>query len=159
MLRSAGFQSGHARTILSSQYQSGSSECSGALVFPLVTSPFLGSRFQSAFSQVPAPESAALPNAGGYCFPVPKRSGSLPLLFILQYLCADSRLPTSYLNTQHWRCSFVEIQMYLPASQADFKGVQDGLVDIQLDSGDQLKKGPLVFHHLFPSLNSSLNVW
>ena len=32
-------------------------------------------------------------------------------------ICA--RLPASYLDTQHWRCSFVEIQMYLPASQAD----------------------------------------
>ena len=39
--------------------------------------------------------------------------------------------------------------MYLPASQADSVGVQDGLVDIQLDSGDQLKKGsPTFLHHL-----------
>ena len=39
--------------------------------------------------------------------------------------------------------------MYLPTSQADPMGVQDGLVDIQLDSGDQLKKGALLFCHLF----------
>ena len=39
--------------------------------------------------------------------------------------------------------------MYLPTSQADFVGVQDGLLDIQLKSGDQLKKGPLLLHHLF----------
>ena len=31
--------------------------------------------------------------------------------------------------------------MYLPASQADLVDVQDGLVDIQFDSGDQQKKG------------------
>ena len=31
--------------------------------------------------------------------------------------------------------------MYLPVSQADSVGFQDGLVHIQLDSGDQLKKG------------------
>ena len=72
---------------------------------------------------------------------MPERGGSLPLPFIFRYLCADSQLPVSYLNTQHWRCSFVEIQVYLPASQADSVGVQNGLVDIQLDSGDQLKKG------------------
>jgi len=34
---------------------------------------------------------------------------------------------------------FVEIQMYLFTSQADFMGVQSGLVDIQLNSGDQLE--------------------
>ena len=39
--------------------------------------------------------------------------------------------------------------MYLPTSQADPVGVQDGLVDIQLDSGDQLKKGALLLCHLF----------
>ena len=31
--------------------------------------------------------------------------------------------------------------MYLPASQADSMGFRDGLVHIQLDSGDQLRKG------------------
>jgi len=34
---------------------------------------------------------------------------------------------------------FVEIQIYLLKSQADFMGVQSGLVDIQLNSGDWLK--------------------
>ena len=85
-------------------------------------------------------ESGQLPSAGGYSFPAPEHIGSLLLPFIFQYLCADSQLHTSYLNTQHWRCSFVEIQMYPPVSQADFVGVQDGLVDIKLHSGDQLKK-------------------
>ena len=51
--------------------------------------------------------------------------------------------PAAYLNIQHWRSPFLEIQMYLPLSQADFVGVQDGLVHIQLNSGDQLKKGSL----------------
>ena len=41
--------------------------------------------------------------------------------------------------------------MYLPASQADSVGVQNGLVDIQLDS-DQLRKGRLLLLHLFSSL-------
>ena len=36
--------------------------------------------------------------------------------------------------------------MYLPASQADFMGVQDDLVDMRLDSWDQLKKGSLLLH-------------
>ena len=64
-------------------------------------------------------ESARSPRAGGCRFPAPERGGSLPLPFIFRYLCPVSRLPASYLNTQRWRCSFVEIQMYLPASQAD----------------------------------------
>ena len=76
---------------------------------------------------------------------------SLPLPFIFQYLCADSQLPASYLNKQYQRCSSVEIQMYLPMSRPDFMGVQHDLVDIQLDSGDQLKKGSLVLCHLFSS--------
>ena len=41
--------------------------------------------------------------------------------------------------------------MYLPMSRADFMGVQDDLVDVQLNSGDQLKKGPLFLRHLFPT--------
>ena len=41
--------------------------------------------------------------------------------------------------------------MYLPASQADSVGVQNGLVDIQLD-WDQLRKGLLLLRHLFSSL-------
>ena len=45
---------------------------------------------------------------------------------------------------------FVEMQMYLPMSQADFMGVQDGLIDIQLDSGDQLRKGPQSTAIFFP---------
>ena len=64
--------------------------------------------------------SPPAPRAGGYCFPAPGHSGSLPLPFIFRYLCAVSRLPASYLDTQRWRCSFVEIQMYLPASQANY---------------------------------------
>ena len=87
------------------------------------------------------PRVRPLPHAGGYLFPAPERGGSLPLPFIFQYLCEVSRLPASYLNTQHWRCSFVEIQMYLPVSQADSMDVPAGLVPIQLNSGDQLKKG------------------
>ena len=47
--------------------------------------------------------------------------------------------------------------MYLPKSQADFLGVQNGLVDIQLDSGDQMKKGPLLLCHLFLLPISYLN--
>ena len=82
-----------------------------------------------------------LPRAGGYHFPVPKRGGSLPLPFIFQYLCAVSWLPASYLNTQRWSCSFVEIQMYFPVSQADSVDVLAGLVPIQLNSWDRLKKG------------------
>ena len=38
--------------------------------------------------------------------------------------------------------------MYLPVSQADSVDVQAGLVPIQLDSGDWLKKGPLLLRHL-----------
>ena len=53
--------------------------------------------------------------------------GAPPLPFIFRYLCAVSWFPSSYLNTQHWRCSFVDIQMYLPASQADSVVVQAGL--------------------------------
>ena len=87
------------------------------------------------------PRVCPLPHAGGYRFPVPERGSSLPLAFIFRYLCADSWFPASYLNTQFWRCSFVEIQMYLLASQADSMDVQAGLVPIQLDSGDRLKKG------------------
>ena len=88
-----------------------------------------------------SPHVRPLPRTGGYSFLVPERGGSLPFLFIFRHLCAVSWLPTLYLNTQHWRCSFVEIQMYLPVSQADSEAVQDGLVPIQLASGDQLKKG------------------
>ena len=116
MLRSSGFQSGRV--------------CA-----------FSGSWSQSALSRVPVRKSGLLPSAGGYCFLAPERAVSLPLLFSFRYLYADSRLPASYLDTQRWRCRFVEIQMYLPASQADSMDVQDGLVPIQLDSGDQLKKG------------------
>ena len=43
--------------------------------------------------------------------------------------------------------------MYLLMSSADFVGVQDDLIDIQLDSGDQLKKGPLLLCHLFLTQN------
>ena len=40
--------------------------------------------------------------------------------------------------------------MYLPASQADSVDVdvQAGLVAIPLDSGDGLKRGPLLLRHL-----------
>ena len=72
---------------------------------------------------------------------MPESGGFLPLAFIFWYLCADSQLPALYVNTQRWRCSSVEIQMYLHVSQADSIGVKDGLVPIQLDLGDQLKKG------------------
>ena len=82
-----------------------------------------------------------LPRAGGYHFPVPERGRSLPLPFIFRYLCAVSWLPASYLNTQPWQCSFVEIQIYLPLSQADSMDVQAGLVLIQLNSGVRLKNG------------------
>ena len=82
-----------------------------------------------------------LPSPGGYHFPVPERGGSLPLPFIFRYLCAVSLLPASYLNTQRWRCSFVEIQRYRPGPQGDSVDGQAGLVLIQLDSGDRLKKG------------------
>ena len=45
----------------------------------------------------------------------------------------------SYLETNRQTyILFVEIQMYLLTSQDDFVGVQNGLVDIQLNSGDQL---------------------
>ena len=77
-----------------------------------------------------------LPRAGGYHFPVPERGRSLPLPFIFQYLCTVLQLPASYLNTQRWRCSFIEIQRYLPQSQADSMDVQAGLVPMQLDLGD-----------------------
>ena len=87
------------------------------------------------------PRVRQLPFAGGYRFQAPERGRSLSLLFIFRYLCVVSQLPASHLNTQHWRCSFLEIQMYLPASQADSVSVQADLVPIQLDSGDQLKKG------------------
>ena len=98
-----------------------------------------GSRSQSAVSRVrvrglSAPPCRWLPLPGAW-------TRRPPLLFIFQYLCAVSLFPAFYLNTQHWRCSFVEIQMYLSASQADSVDVQDGLVPIQLDSGDRLKKG------------------
>ena len=98
------------------------------------------SHSQSVFLRVPS-SSPLLPLAGDYRFPVPEHGGSLSLPFIFRYLCAVSRLPALYLDTQRWRCSFVEIQMYLPASQADSVDVQAGLVPIQLDSGDRLKKG------------------
>jgi len=38
---------------------------------------------------------------------------------------------------------FSEIQIYIQTSQTDFVGVQNGLIDIQLNSEDQLKRGPL----------------
>ena len=154
------------RALLSSRFQSSSSVHSGAPVFSLdrrvlpsswfspvpASAPelrfsvwllvFLGSRSQSALLQVQVRESGPLPSTSGYCFPAPERGGSLPLPFIFLYLCADSRLPISYLNTQRWRCSYVEIQVYLPASQSDSVGFQDGLVDIQLDLGPAEKRSP-----------------
>ena len=54
------------------------------------------------------------------------------------------------------RCSLVEIQMYLPTPRADFVGVQDDLVDIQVDSGDQLKKGAVLLCHLFSPPRGSI---
>jgi len=42
----------------------------------------------------------------------------------------------------------VEFQIYFLTSQADFVGVQNSLVDIQLNSRDQLKQGTPLFHHL-----------
>uniref|UniRef100_A0A452RK00 Acyltransferase n=1 Tax=Ursus americanus TaxID=9643 RepID=A0A452RK00_URSAM len=82
-------------------------------------------------------EPRPLPRASGCRFPVPERGGSLPLLFIFRYLCTVSWLPASYLNTQHWRCSFVEIQMHLPASQAVARSglackSSSGLLSLQL---------------------------
>ena len=98
------------------------------------------SRFQSAVSSVRVRGPSA-PPCRWLPLPEPERGGSLPLPFIFQHLCAISRLRTSHLNTQCWRCSFVEIQMYLSASQADSVDVPAGLIPIQLNSGDRLKKG------------------
>ena len=110
---------------------------SGALVFRLVA--WVPRLMVSVCSQAGASlRVSLLPSAGGYLFPEPELGGSLPLPFIFRYLCVPSWLPALYLNTHQWRCSFVEIQMYLPVSQADSVGVQDGLVAIQLDSGNQL---------------------
>ena len=101
----------------SSQSQSGSSEHTGAPIFSLVaTFPAPG---LTLLSRGASPRVRPLPRAGGYRFLAPKRGASLPLLFIFRYLCVASQLPNSFLNTHRWRCSFVEIQMYLPASQAD----------------------------------------
>ena len=132
--------------------------CSGVPVFSLVVLALLSSWFHSSSSvQLGAPVFSldtgvpritvsvrclagaglrvqAAPQHKGLLLPG-ERIGSLPLPFIFLYLCSDSQLPTSYLNTRHWRCSFVEIQMYLPASQADSVDVQAGLVPIQLDLG------------------------
>ena len=94
-----------------SRSQSGSNEHTGA--------PFQSGgarsllKVPSVFSQVRVHESGRS-GAGGYCFLAPKRGGSLPFPFIYRYLCVVSCLPASYLTTQCWRCSFVQIQMYLP---------------------------------------------
>ena len=83
----------------------------------------------------PAPPYRWLPLPGTRTQQLPPPSVYLPISV------RGFTVPHSYLNTQLWRCSFVEIQMYLSASQAESMGFQDGLVHIQLDSGDQLKKG------------------
>ena len=93
-----------AHALPSSQDQSGSSEHSGAPVFSLVTCLIPDSRSQSALSQVPVCESSPLPSVSAYCFLAPEHIDSLPLPFILEYLCADSQLPASYLNIQCWSC-------------------------------------------------------
>ena len=126
----------------SSQTQSGSSEHTGVPEFREMLGGTRSRLTVSVCSLTGASlQVRPLPRAGGYRFPSPEHGGSLPLPFIFRYLCAVSRLPTSYLNTQRWRFSFVEIQMYLPASQADSKDVQAGLVPIELNSGDRLEKG------------------
>lgn len=40
-----------------------------------------------------------------------------------------------------------EIEIYILTSQADSMGVQTGLMDIQLNSGDWLNWDPLLFFH------------
>ena len=63
---------------------------------------------ESARSPVQVAAASRRPNAAA---PSPFRLSS--------DICAVLWHPSWYLNTQCWRCSFVEIQMYLPASQAD----------------------------------------
>ena len=41
----------------------------------------------------------------------------------------------------------VEVQTYILTSQADFVGIQNDLIDIRLNSSDQMKRGPLLFRH------------
>ena len=101
--------------------------------------PWLKVTVCSLAGQVRVRKSAPLPRAGGYRFLAPSP------FCLSSDICAwfhGSPLHTSILSdTQRWRCSFVEIQMYPPASQADCMDVQAGLVPIQLDSRDWLKNG------------------
>jgi len=65
-------------------------------------------------------------------------SGTHPLPFILQYLPVESQLPASYLKTNRLRYPVCrDPDLLIP--QAGFVGAQSGLVDIQLNSGDQLE--------------------
>ena len=139
----------HSGALVFSQVQRA---CSGApglslvpvsalvLRFSVWSRAFPGSRSQSALPWVPAcgppaPQCRWLLLPGTRAWRLPPPSVYLPISV------RGFTIPASYLDTQRWRCSFVKIQMYLPASQADSVDGQAGLVPIQLDSGDRLKKG------------------
>lgn len=84
--------------------------------------------------------------------------GFFLLLFIFKYQHTESCLFTSYLKT-FGDILFVDNQIYIPTSQTDFIGViQHGLVDIQLNSGDQVKQCPLLFRHLFSISQSNFSL-
>jgi len=42
----------------------------------------------------------------------------------------------------------VKFQIYILTSQAEFVGIQNGLIDIQLNLRDQMKQGPVLLCHL-----------
>ena len=54
--------------------------------------------------------------------------------FIFQFLHKDSQFHTSYFAKSHFL--LVEFQLYLPTSQAEFVGIQNGLRDIELNSDE-----------------------
>lgn len=63
---------------------------------------------------------------------------------------------TLHFLTKNCAFLFVEIQIPILISQADFVGVQSGLVvNIRLNSGDRLKLGPLLLCHLASSLGET----